>query len=173
MRLSEGDFVTGVTIVEKDSDLLVITEGGYGKRMEYTEFAAKGRGGRGMTYLKITDKNGSSVGISSIKETDEVIIIAQSGMIIRVEAKDISKIGRSTQGVRVVNLKEEDSVIDFAVLEGSKFKNRSGKSNNNDCSRVDFCELIFRKSRGYLPFCVVTSILSFGLIFFFYQIWLS
>ncbi|MBK8398595.1 MAG: DNA gyrase subunit A [Leptospiraceae bacterium] len=118
MRLSEGDFVTGVTIVEKDSDLLVITEGGYGKRMEYTEFAAKGRGGRGMTYLKITDKNGSSVGISSIKETDEVIIIAQSGMIIRVEAKDISKIGRSTQGVRVVNLKEEDSVIDFAVLEG-------------------------------------------------------
>ena len=71
-----------------------------------------------MTYLKITEKNGSSVGISSIKETDEVIIIAQSGMIIRMEAKDISKIGRSTQGVRVVNLKDDDSVIDFAVLEG-------------------------------------------------------
>jgi len=118
MRLSEGDFVTGVTIVEKDSDLLVITESGYGKRMEYSEFATKGRGGRGMTYLKITEKNGSSVGISSIKETDEVIIIAQSGMIIRMEAKDISKIGRSTQGVRVVNLKDDDSVIDFAVLEG-------------------------------------------------------
>ena len=117
MRLSEGDFVTGVTIVEKDSDLLVITEKGYGKRMEYAEFATKGRGGRGMTYLKITEKNGSSVGISSIKPTDEVIIIAQSGMIIRMEAKDISVIGRSTQGVRVVNLKDDDSVIDFAVLE--------------------------------------------------------
>ena len=117
MRLSEGDFVTGVTIVEKDSDLLVITEKGYGKRMEYAEFATKGRGGRGMTYLKITEKNGSSVGISSLKPTDEVIIIAQSGMIIRMEAKDISVIGRSTQGVRVVNLKDDDSVIDFAVLE--------------------------------------------------------
>ena len=117
MRLSDGDFVTGVTIVEKDSDLLVITEKGYGKRMEYAEFATKGRGGRGMTYLKITEKNGSSVGISSIKPTDEVIIIAQSGMIIRMEAKDISVIGRSTQGVRVVNLKDDDSVIDFAVLE--------------------------------------------------------
>jgi DNA gyrase subunit A len=117
MRLSEGDFVTGVTIVEKDSDLLVITEKGYGKRMEYAEFATKGRGGRGMTYLKITEKNGSSVGISSLKSTDEVIIIAQSGMIIRMEAKDISVIGRSTQGVRVVNLKDDDSVIDFAVLE--------------------------------------------------------
>ncbi len=118
MRLSEGDHVTGVTIVEKDSDLIVITENGYGKRMEYSEFATKGRGGRGMTYLKITEKNGSSVGISSIKPTDEVIIIAQSGMIIRMEAKDISVIGRSTQGVRVVNLKDDDAVIDFAVLEG-------------------------------------------------------
>ncbi|HMV43374.1 MAG TPA: DNA gyrase subunit A [Leptospiraceae bacterium] len=117
MRLSEGDFVTGVTIVEKDSDLIVITEKGYGKRSEYSEFATKGRGGRGMTYLKITEKNGGSIGVASIKPTDEVIIIAQSGMIIRMEAKDISVIGRSTQGVRVVNLKDDDVVVDFAVLE--------------------------------------------------------
>lgn len=117
MRLSEGDYVTGVTIVEKDTDLIVITEKGYGKRSEYSEFATKGRGGRGMTYLKITDKNGGSIGIASIKPTDEVIIIAQSGMIIRMEAKDISVIGRSTQGVRVVNLKDDDVVVDFAVLE--------------------------------------------------------
>lgn len=117
MRLSEGDYVTGVTIVEKDTDLIVITEKGYGKRSEYSEFATKGRGGRGMTYLKITDKSGGSIGIASIKPTDEVIIIAQSGMIIRMEAKDISVIGRSTQGVRVVNLKDDDVVVDFAVLE--------------------------------------------------------
>lgn len=116
MKLSDGDEVAGVTIVGKDSDLLVVTESGYGKRTEYSEFATKGRGGRGMTYLKITDKNGSSVGVASVKEKDEVILIAQSGMIIRIEANEVSKIGRSTQGVKVVNLKDDDKVIDFAVI---------------------------------------------------------
>lgn len=116
LRLSDDDFIAGVTVLEKEADFLVITEKGYGKRMEYSEFSPKGRGGKGMTYLKITDKNGSAIGISAVKETDEVIIIAASGMIIRVEASGISKIGRSTQGVRVVNLKDEDKVVDFAII---------------------------------------------------------
>jgi DNA gyrase subunit A len=116
IRLSEGDSVAGVTVVKNDSDFLVITELGYGKRMEYTEFSTKGRGGRGLTYLKITEKNGSAIGISSVKETDEVIIMAASGMIIRIEASAMSKIGRTTQGVRVVNLKDDDKVIDFAII---------------------------------------------------------
>ena len=120
LRLADDDFIAGVTVLEKDADFLVITEKGYGKRMEYSEFCPKGSGGKGMTYLKITDKNGSAIGISAVKEKDEVIIIAESGMIIRVEASGISRIGRSTQGVRVVNLKDEDKVVDFAVISGEE-----------------------------------------------------
>ncbi len=116
LRLADDDIIAGVTVLEKDADFLVITEKGYGKRMEYSEFSPKGRGGKGMTYLKITDKNGSAIGISAVKEKDEVIIIAESGMIIRMEASGISKIGRSTQGVRVVNLKDDDKVVDFAII---------------------------------------------------------
>jgi DNA gyrase subunit A len=117
LRLAEDDFIAGVTVLEKESEFLVITEKGYGKRMEYSEFSPKGRGGKGMTYLKITDKNGPAIGITSVRSIDEVIIIAESGMIIRVEAKDISVIGRSTQGVKVVGLKDGDKVVDFAVIE--------------------------------------------------------
>ncbi|NUM42669.1 MAG: DNA gyrase subunit A, partial [Leptospiraceae bacterium] len=116
MRLAENDILVGVTIVDEKSDLLVITENGYGKRMDYSEFSAKGRGGKGMTYLKITDKNGPAVGVVSVSQEDEVIIIAVSGMVIRVNASEISKVGRATVGVKVVNIKEDDKAQDFAII---------------------------------------------------------
>ncbi len=116
MRLAKDDILVGVTIVDPKSDLLVITENGYGKRMDYSEFSAKGRGGRGMTYLKITEKNGPAIGVISVNSQDEVIVIAVSGMVIRVNASEISKVGRATVGVRVVNIKEEDKAQDFAII---------------------------------------------------------
>ncbi|HMV80035.1 MAG TPA: DNA gyrase subunit A [Leptospiraceae bacterium] len=116
MRLSDDDVLIGVAIPEKESDLLVITEKGYGKRTEYSEFAVKGRGGLGLTYLKITDKNGPAIGVATVRKNDEIIIMAQSGMIIRVNVEEISQVGRSTVGVRVVNIKDEDKVIDFALI---------------------------------------------------------
>jgi DNA gyrase subunit A len=116
MRLDKEDEITGVAIVKDNMELLVITEKGFGKRTDYSEFNTKGRGGRGMSYLKITEKNGDAVKISSITPDDEIIVMTQSSMIIRVDASEISKVGRSTVGVKVVNIKDDDKVIDFAII---------------------------------------------------------
>jgi len=116
MRLAQDDHVIGMDMVREGTSLLVISEKGYGKRIEYSNFATKGRGGKGMTYLKIIDKNGSAVSVCSVHEKDDVFIVAESGMTIRLSASDIPVIGRATVGVKVVNIAENDRVQDIAVI---------------------------------------------------------
>lgn len=120
MRLEDSDEIAGITRVEPGTVLFCISENGFGKRTDFEEFSTKGRGGKGMTYLKIGEKNGRSVGIATVKEEDELLVITQSGMAIRVEVKDISIIGRSAMGVRVVNTKDEDFVKDFAIVRDTE-----------------------------------------------------
>ncbi|WCL49526.1 DNA gyrase subunit A [Leptospira sp. GIMC2001] len=120
MRLSEDDIIAGVTIVKPDSSLFVLSEYGYGKRTSYDEFSTKGRGGKGMTYVKVGEKNGKSVGIATVSENDEILVITQSGMAIRTPAKDVSIIGRTAVGVKVVDTKDDDGVIDFAVISDNE-----------------------------------------------------
>ncbi|TGL65465.1 DNA gyrase subunit A [Leptospira jelokensis] len=119
MKLEDDDAIAGITKVEPNTYLFCISENGFGKRTDFEEFSTKGRGGKGMTYLKIGEKNGRAVGISSVKEEDELLVITQSGMAIRVEVKTISMVGRSAMGVKVVNTKDEDFVKDFAVVRES------------------------------------------------------
>lgn len=116
MRLEKGDQIVGMDVVQKDTALMVISERGYGKRLAFNQLPAKGRGGKGMTYIKITDKNGPAITISSVKEDDDIIVVAQSGMVIRLSAKEIPLLGRPTVGVRVVDIKDGDRVRDVAVL---------------------------------------------------------
>ncbi|BDA77076.1 DNA gyrase subunit A [Leptospira kobayashii] len=120
MRLDEKDQIAGITKVEPNTHLFCISENGFGKRTDFEEFSTKGRGGKGMTYLKIGEKNGRSVGIATIREEDELLIITQSGMAIRVEAKGISMVGRTAMGVKVVNTKDEDFVKDFAIVRDTE-----------------------------------------------------
>ncbi len=120
MRLEDNDEIAGITKVEPETVLFCISENGFGKRTNFDEFGTKGRGGKGMTYLKIGEKNGRAVGIASVKEEDELLVITQSGMAIRVEVKDISIIGRSAMGVRVVNTKDDDFVKDFAIVKDTE-----------------------------------------------------
>jgi DNA gyrase subunit A len=119
MRLSDQDYIAGVTIVQKDTELMVISEKGYGKRTSYDEFSTKGRGGKGMTFLKVTEKNGKAVGIASVSLKDEILVITQSGMAIRTPISDVSTFGRTAVGVKIVDTKEDDGVIDFAILSES------------------------------------------------------
>jgi len=119
MRLSEGDYIIGMDIVKNKSSLFVISDKGYGKCVAYNNFVNKGRGGKGMAYLKITEKNGSAAGIRSVLDTDEVIITSLSGMTIRLHAKDISTQGRSTVGIKLLDLSGSDLVSDFAVISES------------------------------------------------------
>lgn len=116
MRLDKDDYIIGMDIVKDGSSLFVITEKGFGKRVPYNNFANKGRGGKGMAYLKITDKNGTAAGIRSVLPDDEIIITAISGMTIRLVAKDVSSQGRSTVGIKLLELTDPDTVSDFAVI---------------------------------------------------------
>lgn len=116
MRLAEDDSIVGLSKYKEGEDIFVVSEEGYGKRLGFEEFVAKGRGGKGMAYLKITEKNGFSVGTGSVGNEDEIILITQQGMTIRINAFDISKLGRTAVGVRIVDLKDNDKVQDFTVL---------------------------------------------------------
>lgn len=116
IRLGKGDSVIGIDIVQKNSTLFVISDKGFGKRVAYTNFAVKGRGGKGMLYLKVSDKNGYAAGIRSVMPADEIIIASKSGMTIRLTAKDISLQGRSANGVKLLDVSEGDIVTDFAVI---------------------------------------------------------
>ena len=78
------DIIIGIDMVKKNSSLFVITEKGYGKRVNYQNFVNKGRGGKGMAYVKVTDKNGHANGVKSVFDSDEIIITSKNGMAIRV-----------------------------------------------------------------------------------------
>ena len=117
IRLDADDVVIGMDVISSESSLFAISERGYGKRVSYDNFSSKGRGGKGMTYFKISDKNGPAIGICSVKHSEDIVVVASSGMTIRISAKDISEIGRVTMGVRLLNLKNNDRVKDIALLK--------------------------------------------------------
>jgi len=94
----------------------VITEKGYGKCMQFSLFPIKGRGGKGMAYLKVTNRNGTSVGIRTVDQKDEIILSTSKGMVLRVLVKEISTIGRATAGVRIVNVEKDDQISDLAII---------------------------------------------------------
>lgn len=116
MKLGAGDVVVDMVICDKDADVLTVTANGYGKRSALEEYTLHGRGTKGMRAGVFTDKTGALVNLKLVKDTDDVMIIADNGIIIRIEASSISKIGRSTQGVKLMRLKgDENSVVCVAV----------------------------------------------------------
>ena len=104
ITLEDGDEVVGADVVEKATTILTVTENGYGKRTEETEYRVQGRGGKGIIDIKTTDRNGKVVGLVQVTDGDEVMLVTNGGMLIRMKAKEISVIGRNTQGVRLIAL---------------------------------------------------------------------
>ena len=102
--------------VQKSTDLLVVTEKGYGKRVALENFTVHGRATRGQIYIKINEKIGRSVGILSISKGDAFVIISERGMVIRLIVKTVSVLGRTAAGVTLVNIKEPDSVAAVARI---------------------------------------------------------
>ena len=116
MKLGEGDVVVDMVICDDEADVLTVTANGYGKRSALDEYTLHGRGTKGMRAGVFTEKTGGLVNLKLVKDTDDVMIIADNGIIIRIEASSISKIGRSTQGVKLMRLKgDENSVVCVAV----------------------------------------------------------
>jgi DNA gyrase subunit A len=114
MKLQKDDEVVSVDVVDEKSTLLTVTEKGFGKRTKSEEYRIQSRGGRGIFTIKITPKNGRVVGVLQVSDDDEIIIIASSGKLIRTKASNISIIGRSTQGVRLIDLANDDRVVSIA-----------------------------------------------------------
>jgi len=112
----EDDYVVEMDVVEETGHLLTVTEKGYGKRSEALEYRFQQRGGSGVINLKVTEKNGPVAGIKSVTDADQLLLITQSGMLIRVKVKDIRETGRAAQGVRVIYLAEGDRVVAVAKL---------------------------------------------------------
>jgi len=112
----EDDFVVEMDVVEETGHLLTVTEKGYGKRSEASEYRFQGRGGSGVINIKVTEKNGPVAGIKSVTDADQLLLITQSGMLIRIKVKDIRETGRAAQGVRLIYLEEGDSVVAVAKL---------------------------------------------------------
>ena len=110
MNLSDRDEVIGMQLDSQGSDLLIVSEKGMGKRTNISEFTCQNRGGKGVKCYKITEKTGNVVGVKSVNEDDEIMIINTEGIIIRMLCSGISILGRITSGVKLINLKDGDIV---------------------------------------------------------------
>jgi DNA gyrase subunit A len=113
MDLSEGDEVVGMTIVDKKLklDILSITSAGYGKRTAESEYRVQSRGGKGIITMKSTDKNGEIIATRAVSNVDDLMIISDKGQVVRIRVKEISTMGRNTQGVRLIRIKEGEKVV--------------------------------------------------------------
>lgn len=116
IMLNHGDNVIGMDIMEEGADLLVISEKGYGKRTPVDEYRVQSRGGKGILTSKITNKTGSVVGMKVVKDNDEIMLINLSGVIIRLNVNEISEMGRSTQGVKLMRVPENESLVSIAKI---------------------------------------------------------
>lgn len=117
VTLRDGDQVVGAAAITDDQEVLMITEKGYGKRTSATEYPTKGRGGKGIKTANITDKNGNLAGIVTVSGDEDIMVITDTGVIIRTAVANISQTGRVTQGVKVMRLDDTARIVTFALVE--------------------------------------------------------
>jgi len=120
IKLTKGDRVVEASAPGEDETVLVVTENGYGKRTKVSEYRVQKRAGSGIINIKTTARNGLVVGMKPARDTDELVIMTAHGMVIRSPVKDISVIGRNTQGVRLISLSKGDKVASVAVVTPSE-----------------------------------------------------
>ena len=125
ITLREGDEVVAMEVVRPGSTLLTVAENGYGKRTELDEYRVQSRGGVGIINIQTTERNGRVVGMASVHDEDEFMLITQQGKILRTVARDIRTIGRATQGVRLIEIDADDRVVSLARLAEQDDENGS------------------------------------------------
>ncbi len=116
IRLAKGDIVVGLLVIKRNDSILVVTEKGYGKRSDIKDYRITHRGGKGVITVKTSAKVGKMIAMMEVVDGDELVIISSHGMVIRQSVKDIRVMGRNTQGVRVIRLKDGDSIADIAKV---------------------------------------------------------
>jgi len=110
IQLEEGDSVIDMDVVDPEQDVLIVTAKGYGKRTPASEYRTQSRGGKGIKTLNITEKNGSVVSLKMVADDEDLMIMTSAGTLIRTSIAGISTMGRNTQGVKLINIREDDAV---------------------------------------------------------------
>ncbi|MGL6173196.1 MAG: DNA gyrase subunit A [Cellulosilyticaceae bacterium] len=121
INLAENDEVIGATVPKEGEQILAATENGLGKRTPVEEFRAQKRGGKGLKVYKITERTGNIIGITSVKDDDELLLITSQGIIIRIQVSQISSVGRYAQGVKLINVNEGVQVVCMAKIQEDAF----------------------------------------------------
>ncbi|MGL1901684.1 MAG: DNA gyrase subunit A [Fibrobacterales bacterium] len=119
MKLDAEDYVIGMVVLRVGTNVLTVTEKGFGKRTNPGEYRVTNRGGKGIKNLKVTEKNGDAVAILAVEDDSDIIITTKKGIVIRLSVSSVRLIGRDSQGVRVIRLKDDDEVMDIASLPSS------------------------------------------------------
>ncbi|KOO45913.1 DNA gyrase subunit A [Priestia koreensis] len=120
ITLADDDEVVGMEISDDESDILIVTRNGYGKRTKTSEYRIQSRGGKGLRTCNVTEKNGKIVSLKTVTEEEDIMLITVSGVLIRVATKDVSQMGRNTQGVKLIRLGDEEFVSTVAKVEVSE-----------------------------------------------------
>ena len=132
VTLRDGDQVVGAAAITEDQEVLIITEKGYGKRTSATEYPTKGRGGKGIKTANITEKNGNLAGIVTVSGDEDIMLITDTGVIIRTAVANISQTGRATQGVKVMRLDDSARIVTFALVEPEEVEQASEDQESGD-----------------------------------------
>ena len=132
VTLRDGDQVVGAAAITEDQEVLIITEKGYGKRTSATEYPTKGRGGKGIKTANITEKNGNLAGIVTVSGDEDIMVITDTGVIIRTAVANISQTGRATQGVKVMRLDDSARIVTFALVEPEEVEQASENQESGD-----------------------------------------
>lgn len=122
VNLRDGDVLVGATTITDEQEVLVITEKGFGKRTPATEYPTKGRGGKGIKTLNVAEKNGPLAGLTTVSGDEDIMVITDTGVIIRTSVANISQTGRSTMGVKVMRLNDEAKIVTFALVDAADDK---------------------------------------------------
>lgn len=131
VNLRDGDAVVGARVITDQDEVLIITEKGYGKRTVATEYPTKGRAGKGMKTANITDKNGHLAGLLTVKGDEDLMVITDTGVMIRTNVANISQTGRSTMGVKVMRLDENAKIVTFTTVAAAE-KEEVGTENETE-----------------------------------------
>lgn len=140
MNIKGDDRVLGMEIAPEGSELFVVTERGYGKRTPISEYPIHHRGGQGVKTIQVTDKKGPLSGMKIVGRAHELMLISEEGVVIRVKATDISSLGRSTQGVKVMNVSDSDRVSAIARVAGQKKKKAKVPADPNQGSLLELLD---------------------------------
>jgi DNA gyrase subunit A len=126
ITLKRGDSVVGVEVLATNYSILAVTENGYGKRSSVDEYRLQRRGGKGVIAIKASERNGKIIGARQVVEDDQVMLIASSGKIIRINMQNVRVIGRNTQGVRLINLEPGEKVVAMDMVATDEEENGEG-----------------------------------------------